>query len=109
MTMTSRPPLVDALSVAPVDRDDVLAAAALRGRRARWVSGFCELPRGVADFTAGENEMEMLRRLAAEDQPGSVVLISGPPGTGKTTLAIRVAELWAARFATGASSSTGAA
>ena len=70
----SRLPLVDALSVAPADRDYVLAAGALCVRRAPRVSGFCELPRRVADFTARENEMETLRELAAEDQPGSVVL-----------------------------------
>src|SRR5215469_9615377 len=86
--------LVDAFSVAPPDRDAVLAAAAAaRERRAPWVSGFCALPRGATDFTARENEVAALRKFGtAVDQPGSVVLISGIPGAGKTTLAIRVAE-----------------
>jgi transcriptional regulator with XRE-family HTH domain/tetratricopeptide (TPR) repeat protein len=82
--------LVDALGVTPPDRDAVFAAAAAaRERRAPWVSGFCELPRGAADFTARASELAALEKTA----PGSVVLISGPPGTGKTTLAIRAAEV----------------
>src|SRR5262249_18758394 len=68
--------LVGALGVAPPDRDEVLAAAAAaREQRAPWVAGFCELPRGAADFTARDDEMAALRKLAGE-QPGSVVLIS---------------------------------
>src|SRR5215472_6717759 len=81
--------LVGALGVAPPDRDAVLAAAAAaREQRAPWVAGFCELPRGAADFTARDDEMAALRKLAVGEQSCSVVLISGPPGTGKTTLAI---------------------
>jgi transcriptional regulator with XRE-family HTH domain/tetratricopeptide (TPR) repeat protein len=93
--------LVDALGVAPPGRDAVLAAAAAaRERRAPWMSGFCELPRGAADFTARVGEMAVLQK-AAEDQAGSVVLISGPPGTGKTTLAIRTAEVLGGAFRDG--------
>jgi len=95
--------LVDALGVAPPDRDAVLAAAAAaRERRAPWVAGFCELPRGVADFTARTGEMAALRKIAAaEEQSGPVVLISGPPGTGKTTLAIRTADVLGGAFRDG--------
>ena len=60
--------LVDALGVAPPDRDAVFAAAAAaRERRAPWVSGFCELPRGAADFTARASEMAALQKMTAED------------------------------------------
>jgi transcriptional regulator with XRE-family HTH domain len=90
--------LVDALGVTPPDRDAVFAvAAAARGRRAPWVSRFCELPRGAADFTARASEMAALEKMA----PGSVVLISGPPGTGKTALAIRAAEVLGGAFRDG--------
>src|SRR5215831_15358241 len=60
--------LVDAFGIAPPDRLAVLAAAAAaREQRVPWVSGFCELPRGVADFTAREDEMAALRQLAAAE------------------------------------------
>jgi tetratricopeptide (TPR) repeat protein len=65
------------------------------------VSGFCELPRGVADFTAREDELAALRKLTAGEQPGPVVLISGPAGTGKTTLAVQAAEVLGGAFRDG--------
>ena len=58
-------------------------------------------PRGAADFTARASEMAALEKMTAEDQSGSVVLISGPPGTGKTTLAIRAAEVLGGAFRDG--------
>ena len=58
--------------------------------------------RGVADFTARAGELAALRKIAAAgDQSGPVVLISGPPGTGKTTLAIRTAEVLGDAFRDG--------
>jgi transcriptional regulator with XRE-family HTH domain len=82
--------LVDALGVTPPDRDAVFTAAAVaRERRAPWCPGSASCPRGAADFTAWASEMAALEKIAV----GSVVLISGPPGTGKTTLAIRAPEV----------------
>lgn len=57
------------------------------------------LPRGVRDFVGREREVASLRRLAApvlsgvgaEGAPPAAV-VSGAPGSGKTTMAVRVAE-----------------
>ncbi|MGH3178998.1 MAG: hypothetical protein ACRDPF_34605, partial [Streptosporangiaceae bacterium] len=76
------------------------------GRRAPWVAGFCELPRGAADFTARASEMAALQKMAAEDQSGSVVLISEVSELcGHLPLALRIAGSrllsrpgWTARY-----------
>jgi hypothetical protein len=93
--------LVDALGVALPDRDAVLAAAAARERRAPWVSGFCELPRGAADFTARANELATLQKIAAR---GPVRLGGpdlGPSRHRQTTLVIRTAEVPGGAFRDG--------
>jgi len=52
-------------------------------------AGWCVPPRAVADFTGREDELVRLAALAAGSGPAaSVVVLSGPGGVGKTTLAV---------------------
>ncbi|MEU9206334.1 helix-turn-helix domain-containing protein [Streptomyces sp. NPDC048332] len=75
----------------------------------------CMLPRGVPDFVGREAELsvlrELTRRAATDDRPGTgtqrlptlpVAVVSGVPGSGKTTLAVRLAEECASSLPDGA-------
>ncbi|PJI91130.1 helix-turn-helix domain-containing protein [Luteimicrobium subarcticum] len=87
--------LADALGLAGTDRDAlVLAARTGRRRDARPPLHTLPLPRPVGDFVGRAAEREQVGALLRAAAPGAaspVVLVSGPPGFGKSTLAVQVA------------------
>jgi DNA-binding SARP family transcriptional activator/tetratricopeptide (TPR) repeat protein len=61
----------------------------------------CQLPRDLPDFT-GRDELvsELAEAIVHHDAP-SVIVLSGPPGVGKSAVAVRVAHLVRAAFPDG--------
>ncbi|MGH3738250.1 MAG: BTAD domain-containing putative transcriptional regulator, partial [Micromonosporaceae bacterium] len=62
-----------------------------------------QLPLDLSDFTGREAHLSELRALLAGDGPPRppVAVISGPPGAGKTALAVHLGHLTTARYADG--------
>ncbi|MFC4071640.1 helix-turn-helix domain-containing protein [Actinoplanes subglobosus] len=83
--------LADALGLAAADRS-ALARAALAARDVP--SGVCALPRDLPDFTGRRAELALLTDSC---RPGSVTVVHGPPGVGKTALAVHAAGRIAGR------------
>ncbi|MCK8438244.1 helix-turn-helix domain-containing protein [Streptomyces sp. D2-8] len=79
-----------------------LLAAARAARSGARSAGFVRasphtLPRGVRDCVGRQAELAVLRALAREAAEGRgaappAAVVSGPPGSGKTSLAVRLAE-----------------
>ncbi|MFD7403478.1 helix-turn-helix domain-containing protein [Streptomyces sp. NPDC059866] len=97
--------LADGLGLAEADREALLAAArAGRPTRAVRVAGTAVPPRSVGDFTGRGPELALLREAAERARAGvgvSVSVVSGPPGCGKTTLALKAAADLAEEFPDG--------
>ena len=60
-----------------------------------------QLPMDVADFVGRSNLVVHIEALLGDDQLVRVVALSGPPGVGKTALAVHVAHRLRARFPDG--------
>ncbi|ONI89540.1 XRE family transcriptional regulator [Saccharothrix sp. ALI-22-I] len=76
------------------------AAKEGRVRRAPSVAPSA-LPPDVADLTGREGELAALTAVAEQTRTTSLVVVHGPPGAGKTALAVRAAYRLASRFADG--------
>jgi DNA-binding SARP family transcriptional activator/DNA polymerase III delta prime subunit len=60
-----------------------------------------QLPLDVAHFVGRADLVEEIKRLLGDDQRVPVVAVSGPPGVGKTALAVHAAHRLAERFPDG--------
>nr|WP_277329765.1 tetratricopeptide repeat protein [Streptomyces sp. JH14] len=94
--------LAQGLGLADGQREVLLSAArAGRVTRAPAVAVAAVPPRSVGDFTGREAELAWLReaaRRAGSGERAAVAVVSGPPGCGKTTLALKAAADLAGEF-----------
>ncbi|MGQ4486078.1 helix-turn-helix domain-containing protein [Streptomyces sp. SAS_281] len=109
--------LTQGLRLGEAEAEELLAAA--RADRAEQEAPmaapadqhFALLPRGIRDFVGRDKELRVLSGLVegvreveegAEPPLPPVAVVSGAPGSGKTTLAVHLAEKWRALFPDGA-------
>jgi len=90
--------LADGLSLAADERAALLAAARA-GRSGVTPAPASGLPppRRVSDFTGRDAELAQVTGWvdgSAAGTPSPVVVVSGPPGVGKTSLAVQAAQAW---------------
>ncbi|MEV4514215.1 helix-turn-helix domain-containing protein [Dactylosporangium sp. NPDC049525] len=94
--------LAAGLGLAPADAEAFIALGR-SGRETTTTAGrprSCELPRRSVHFVGRDAELAAIgRRVAAGS--AAVTVLHGPPGVGKTALAIRVAEQHRDRFPDG--------
>lgn len=100
--------IAEALRLSGTERARLLAAAKAGrlGAAGAWsAAGHGELPRSVADFTGRGAELDRISALLGRPAgagAATVVLVSGPPGVGKTGLAVHAAHGLGRQFPDGA-------
>ncbi|WP_165521787.1 AfsR/SARP family transcriptional regulator [Micromonospora zingiberis] len=106
--------LRDELGTAPGQRLTAIHRAVLQGKppadrrtTARPPAGadpVCQVPLATADFTGQDKALsDLVTRLTPTDRPAPpIVVVSGPPGVGKTTLAVHAAHALRADYPDGA-------
>ncbi|MFE1320936.1 ATP-binding protein [Kitasatospora phosalacinea] len=97
--------LAEGLGLTAAEGESLLATVrATRPTRATAVAGTAVPPRSVGDFTGRGTELARLHEAAGKARLGagtSVVVVSGPPGCGKTTLVVKAAADVAGEFPDG--------
>ena len=101
-----RTTLVEELGVEPGAEVRRVHAAVLRGedpvpRMPPPVWPVCQLPPDIADFTGRDAELAELTAVLGSGAGVPVAVLSGEPGAGKSTLAVRAAHRLRARFPDG--------
>ena len=101
-----RTTLIDELGVEPGAEARRVHAAVLRGedpvpRMPPPVWPVCQLPPDIADFTGRDAELAELTGVLGSDTGVPVAVLSGEPGAGKSTLAVRAAHRLRSRFPDG--------
>ncbi|OXM67996.1 AfsR/SARP family transcriptional regulator [Amycolatopsis vastitatis] len=101
-----RATLVDELGVEPGAEARRVHAAVLRGedpvpRLLPPVWPVCQLPPDIGDFTGRDAELAELTGVLGGGDGVPVAVLSGEPGAGKSTLAVRAAHRLRARFPDG--------
>ncbi|MEU1089945.1 ATP-binding protein [Streptomyces sp. NPDC005576] len=95
--------LASGLNLPEAERERLLAAARIGRNPRHSLADTRAFPRGIDDFVGREEELVQLAALAQQASLGrsQVVSVSGPPGAGKTTLALHAARGLADRFSDG--------